>query len=114
MDVKELKIENLNNKLGCDCFFEINFFPPAGTLKDRHFEQVYLIKNGGKNIYVNLIDVFKISFEKMTTGFTFPATALNVLHWKKKWLIENPKTAADTEMGIYVYYKIDDKIKIEE
>ncbi len=103
---KELPIENENNKLQCNVFFEINFAPTAAQpLLDWHFEKDYLIKIDDHLKTVNLVNFWRVPFKNMHDWVTIAATGLPAPQWKFAWKELHPETTDETQMGIYCYMK---------
>jgi len=102
--MKELKLTNENNILECDAFVKINLAP--GQLKESDFDQVYLVKHNGKDIFVKIVDILRVSFSRVSSIMTLPATGHESHEWRRQWREKHADTTDDTEMAVYYYKKV--------
>ncbi len=101
---KPLVMKNLNNKFQCDAFVEIHFAPPAGkVIRDEDFEKIYVIQDGDKSIFVQLLDYAVFPFIKTPGVFTIAATGQEACEWAVDWLKKHPETQNETVMAAYCY-----------
>ena len=113
--MKELQIENSNNKLQCQGFVHISFAPPVSyfdrqgnyvvPIKESSFDQVYLIKHEEKEIFVKLINFTRLKFWQISCVDTIAGYGLDSFDWKKQFKEKYPDCDEETEMAVYCYLK---------
>ncbi len=105
-NARPLKITNENNKLCCTGFIQIHFAPPEGTVLEKDFEQIYVIKKDDEDVFVKLVGFARVHFQFIGTVVTITACGLESDDWKKMWLEKYPETKPETEMAVYCYQRL--------
>ena len=104
-NAQSLRLENENNKLLCQGFVQIHFAPAPGTVKEKDFEKLYVVRKDGEDIFLKLESFVRVPFSHIGSIATIPATGLDSFTWAKQWMEKYPKTNMDTEMAVYCYQR---------
>jgi hypothetical protein len=96
---KPLPLQNLNNKLLCQAFVEINLAPKE-KFEEKHRQLRFVLPNGA---IVQLLDVQVLSYQAISDIYTIPATGMQEGDFRRWWEKSNPGVTDDTLMGIYYY-----------
>lgn len=104
--MKELKIDNDNNKLQCNGFLQVHFAPPA-PISEEKFNITYLINTDGASIFVKLDSFIRIRFWQISSIYTIPGYGIDSFDFKKQFKEKYPKTNDETEMAVYCYLKVE-------
>lgn len=99
------KIKNENNKLACSGFLQIHFAPERGTVREKDFDQLFVVTHEEKDVLVKCIDFVRIRFDNISNVLTIPACGMLHADWQKAWLEKFPQTKPETEMAVYSYLR---------
>lgn len=107
MDPKRLVLDNANNQLALDVFFQINISPPRSRMP--HYEQLadqlFIVDHKGSQIFVRLIEIWFLPFREICDMETLMFSGKRSLEWKLQFKQSHPDTGDETEMAIYCYQK---------
>ncbi len=106
--VKELLIENENNKFSCKFFCQITLAPPSDGFVPDLIGKTFVIKHNGQSLFVRLKTYTTETFDMVFSAYTLPCCGLDEWEWKKRFLEKYPDTTNKTKIGIYCYERIDD------
>lgn len=106
--VKELLIENENNKFSCKFFCQITLAPPADGFVPDLVGKVFFINDNGKEFFVRLKHFTVEPFSMVFSAYTLPCCGLDEWEWKEKFKAKYPNTTNETKIGIYCYERITD------
>lgn len=114
--MKQLKIENDNNKLQCEGFLQIHFAPPVNgfdpsgqfkiAIKEESFNTTYMINVNGEDIFVKLDCFTRIKFWQISSIYTIPGYGVDSFDFKKMFKEKYPNTNDETQMAVYCYLRV--------
>ena len=116
LNARPLQLENINNKFSCRFINQIHFAPRRahwnkqgiyrGDLIEKDFEQIFLINNNGEKVFVQLREVWEISFKALKSIYTLSVDGVDAYTFKYNFMTKYPATTNETQMAIYLYERI--------
>lgn len=104
MEVRTLKIPNLNHRLNCNAFVVIGLAPLRNlTLAD--LDTTYKIMVDEAEQLIILRDILMLKVRQVSNVVTIPAEGVTSSEWMVNWFEKHPEHTLDTKIAIYCYVK---------
>ncbi len=99
---KDIRVQDLNNKLQCQAFVVIGF-KPKDPFPTNYDSRNYRMQTGA---IVRIVNVLHCKYINIGDIFTIPATGMMEGEFRRWWERSYPETNDNTDMCIFYYQKV--------
>lgn len=104
-EIKQLRVNNFNNKLHCNGFIVMNKpLPEKPKIMDYH--QIFEVSAGSGSVKVRLYAYYEVKYLAINDFHTIPAFGKGEMEWRREYEQQDPSVTDETIFGIYIYRRI--------